>query len=196
MSAFSGAGQVYLREPNWYAVYTRHSHEKRAGDHFASRDIEFFLPSYRTMSHWRNRCKVEVERPLFPTYIFVRIAWREYVRILEVPSVISIVGNGRQPLPLPQAEIETLRSGLKLANAQPHPYLNVGERVRIKSGLLAGMEGVVLRMGNALRVVLTIEQIGKSIVVEVDQSDMEAICWTPQSTQHRRASGLGQLQHA
>jgi transcription antitermination factor NusG len=164
-----------VTELNWYAVYTRPSHEKRVGAHFASRDIEFFLPTYRTTRRWKNRCKVELAPPLFPTYIFARVAWREHARILDVPSVISIVGNGRQPLPLPNSEVEALRSGLTLVRTQPHPYLNVGERVRIKSGPLAGMEGIVLREGNGLRVVLTVELIMRSIVIEVEQWDLETV---------------------
>jgi transcription antitermination factor NusG len=174
-SDFGRAGRVDLIVPAWYAVYTRPNHEKRVGEHFASREIEYYLPTYRTTSHWKNRLAVEVERPLFPTYIFARIAWNQHVRILEVPSVISFVGTAREPLPLSSAEIETLRLGLKGVHAQPHPYLNIGERVRIKSGLLAGMQGIVLRMGSGLRVVLTIEQIRKSIVVEVDQADVETM---------------------
>jgi transcription antitermination factor NusG len=127
------------------------------------------------MHHWKNRRKVELTLPLFPTYIFARVAWCEHARILAVPSVISIVGNGRQPLALPDWEIEALRSSLKQVRTQPHPYLNVGERVRIKSGPLAGMEGIVLREGNGMRVVLTIELIMRSIVIEVEDWDLEII---------------------
>ena len=155
--------------------YTKHSHEKRVGDHFSSRGIEFFFPSYRTTHRWKNRCKVELELPLFPTYIFARVAWSEHARVLAVPSVLSIVSNRRQPMPLSESEIEALRSSLRLVRTQPHPYLNVGERVRIKSGPLTGMEGIVLREGNGLRVVLTIELIMQSIVVEVEQWDLEIV---------------------
>lgn len=165
-----------MTEPKWYAVYTRPSHEKRVGDHFASRGIEFFLPTYRTTHRWKNRCKVELVLPLFSTYIFARVPWCEHARILAVPSVISIVGSGRQPQSLPDSEIEALRSGLKLVRTQPHPYLNVGERVRIRSGPLTGMEGIVLRGGNGLRVVLTVELIMQSIVIEVEQWDLETVC--------------------
>lgn len=174
-SEFSGAGRGDVTEPNWYAVYTRPSHEKRVSDHFAARDIEFCLPTYRTMHCWKNRRKVELTLPLFPTYIFARVAWCAHARILAVPSVISIVGNGRQPLALPDWEIDALRSSLKQVRTQPHPYLNVGERVRIKSGPLAGMEGIVLREGNGMRVVLTVELIMRSIVIEVEDWDLEII---------------------
>ena len=160
---------------NWYAIYTRPSHEKRVAEHCALREIECYLPSYRTTSRWKNRCKVELELPLFPCYVFVRFQWRQHVRVLEVPSVVSIVGNGREPLPLQHSEIVSLRAGLDLYRAEPHAYLNIGERARIKFGPLAGLEGVVVRKNNGLRVVLTLQQIMKSVAVEVEECDLELL---------------------
>jgi transcription antitermination factor NusG len=160
---------------NWYAIYTRPSHEKRVLEHFALREIEYYWPSYRTTHHWKNRCKVELELPLFPGYLFARFQWCQHVRVLEVPSVVSIVGNGREPLPLQHSEIESLRAGLDLRRAEPHPYLNVGERARIKFGPLAGFEGIVVRKTNGLRVVLTLQQIMKSVAVEVEECDLELL---------------------
>lgn len=162
-------------ESNWYAVYTRPSHEKRVGEHFAVRGIEFFLPLYRTIHRWKNRCNVELQLPLFPGYVFARLAWRQHLRVLEVPSVISIVSNGREPLPLDNSEIEALRTGLHLRRAEPCAYLNIGERVRIISGPLAGVDGIVLRKNNGIRVVLALPQIMKSIAVEVEACDLEAL---------------------
>jgi transcription antitermination factor NusG len=80
-----------------------------------------------------------------------------------------------QPVPLSEPEIEALRASLTLVATQPHPYLNIGERVRIKSGPLAGLEGIILREGSGLRVVLSLELIMQSIVVEVDNWDLEAV---------------------
>jgi len=118
---------------------------------------------------------VELELPLFPGYLFARFQWRQHVRVLEVPSVVSIVGNGREPLPLEDAEIESLRAGLSLRRAEPHAYLNIGERARIKSGPLAGFEGVVVRNTNGLRVILTLEQIMKSVAIEVEECDLDLL---------------------
>lgn len=159
----------------WYAIYTRPSHEKRVVEHFALRAIECYLPSYRTTRRWKNRCKVELELPLFPGYVFARFPWCQHARVVEVPSVVSIVGNGREPLPLQHSEIASLRSGLNLRKAEPHPYLNIGERARIKAGPLAGFEGIVVRNTNGLRVVLTLQQIMKSVAVEVEECDLELI---------------------
>jgi transcription antitermination factor NusG len=160
---------------NWYAIYTRPSHEKRVVEHFVLREIECYLPTYRTTRRWKNRTKVELELPLFPGYVFARISWREHVRVLEVPSVVSIVGNGREALPLPHSEIMSLRAGLDLRRAEPHPYLNIGERARILRGPLEGFEGIVERRNNGLRVVLTLQQIMKSVAVEVEERDLELL---------------------
>ncbi len=160
---------------NWYAIYTRPSHEKRVAEHCALRQIECYLPSYRSIRRWKNRCTVELDLPLFPGYVFVRFEWHQRVRVLEIPSVVSIVGNGREPLPLEHSEIVSLRTGLKACRAEPHPYLNIGERARIKSGPLSGCEGVVVRKNNGLRVVLTLQQIMKSVAVEVEECDLELI---------------------
>lgn len=160
---------------DWYAIYTRPSHEKRVIEHFALREIECYLPSYRTSRRWRNRCKVELELPLFPCYVFACFHWRQRVRVLEVSSVLSIVGNGREPLPLQHSEIMSLRAGLGPRRAEPHPYLNIGERVRIKSGPLTGFEGIVVRKANGLRVILTLGQIMKSVAVKVEECDLELL---------------------
>ena len=160
---------------NWYAIYTRPSHEKKVVEHLGLREIECYLPSYRVSRRWKNRCQVELELPLFPGYIFARFAWEQRVGVLEVPSVVSILGNGREALPLAPWEIESMRAGLSLRRAEPHPYLNVGERVRILRGALEGFEGVVQRRSNGLRVVLALQAIMKSFVVEVEESDLELL---------------------
>ena len=159
----------------WFAVYTIPRHEKRLAEHFGVRQIEFFLPLYRTLRKWKDGSRINLELPLFPNYIFVRISRRERVRVLEVPGVLSIVGCGREPAPLPDSEIEGLRRGIGLAKIEPYPYLVVGERVRINAGPLAGMEGVLVRKKNSFRVVLTISMIMQSAAVEVDVADLEPI---------------------
>jgi transcription antitermination factor NusG len=116
-----------------------------------------------------------LELPLFPSYIFVHIALENRVQVLEVPGVVSLVCCGKKPVTLPDLEVENLREGLQLRKAEPHPYLVIGERVRIRVGPLAGMKGVLLRENNNLRVVLTLTQIMRSVAVEVDRSDIEQI---------------------
>jgi len=158
---------------NWFAAYTNSHHEKSVASHFAERQIESFLPLYATLHRWKNRCEVNLELPLFPNYVFVRIDPRKRVRVLEVPGVVSLVGFGRNLAPLPDFEIEALRSGLGKRKIEPHPYLVIGERVRIKSGPMTGMEGVLVRKRSNFRVVLALELIMQSVAVEVDADDLE-----------------------
>ena len=164
-----------MESPKWFAVYTTPRHEKAVARHFEFREIESFLPLYREMHRWRNGSRVNVEQPLFPGYIFARIGRRNSTQVLSVPGVLLIVGSGRQPQALPDFEIEALRSGLHLRKFEPHPYLVVGEKARIKSGSLAGMVGVLARKKNNLRVVLTLELIMRSVAVEVDADELERV---------------------
>jgi transcription antitermination factor NusG len=160
---------------HWYAIYVQPSHEAQVAKRFNIRDIESYLPQYRVERRWKNRCTAKLDLPLFPGYIFARIAVSERVRILEVPSVLFMVGTAGRPTPLPDRDIEILRAGLQVRNANPHPFLTVGERARIQRGALAGMEGVVLRRKNGLRVVISLDLIMQSISVEVDWDDLEPV---------------------
>jgi transcription antitermination factor NusG len=164
-----------VESPKWFAVYTTPRHEKAVARHFEFRRIESFLPLYMEMHRWKNGCRVNVEQPLFPGYIFARIGRRDSTQVLSVPGVLLIVGSGREPLALPDFEIEALRSGLHLRKFEPHPYLVVGEKARIKSGSLAGMVGILARKKNSLRVVLTLELIMRSVAVEVDADELERV---------------------
>src|SRR5260370_3444334 len=159
----------------WYAAYTKPCHEKRVAEHLEIRKIELFLPLYRSSRRWNNGCKVTLERPLFPGYVFVNIPLNERVRVLELSGVVSIVGTRREPTPLPDEDIERLRSGLHLVHAEPHSTLTMGATVTIHRGPLTGMTGVVTRQKNSLRVVLTVDLIMKSVAVEVSVSDFEPI---------------------
>src|ERR1039458_3689953 len=160
----------------WFAVHTSPRHEKRVERHLSQRDVEHYLPLYRSLRKWRNGLKVTLDLPLFPGYIFVRIQRTDRVRVLKVPGVLAIVsGAAGEMAPLPEGEVEALRSGLHLRQAEPHPLLTVGQRVRIRSGALAGMEGVVVRKKNSLRVVLTMDLIMQSVAVEVDGEELEPL---------------------
>ncbi len=159
----------------WFAIYTLSCQEKRVAQHLSMRGIEHFLPVHRKMNRWKNGLKVLIERPLFPGYVFTKIDAHDRVRVLELPGVHSIVGTGRQPVALPYGEIEALRNGMDLVNAEPHPFLKSGDTVLIRKGPLEGMTGIVVRQKNTTRVVLSLDLIMKSISVEVDGEDLEAV---------------------
>jgi transcription antitermination factor NusG len=160
----------------WFVAFTTPRHEKRVEQHLKQRDVEHYLPVYRSPRKWRNGSKVVLDLPLFPSYIFVHIKRTERVRVLEVPGVLAIVGGtAGEMAPLPDADIEALRTGLKLRQAEPHPLLTIGQRARIRSGALAGLEGIVVRKNNSLRFVLTMDLIMQSIAVEVDAEELEPV---------------------
>lgn len=162
--------------PNWFAVYTTCRHEKRIAQHMAQREIQHYLPLYRADRKWRDGSRVTLELPLFPSYIFVRIKRSERASVLSVPGALALVGGtGGEPAPLPESAIDALRAGLREHRVEPHPLLQVGQRVRICDGAFAGLEGVVIRRKSGCRVVLTLEQIMQSVAVEVDENDLECI---------------------
>ena len=160
---------------NWFAVYTTPRHEKMVARHLQTRQIESFLPLYTSLRRWKNGCRVLVAEPLFPSYIFVHIARRESVKVLQVPGVISIVSAGREPSALPASEIESLRASIPTRKFEPHSYLIAGEQVRIRSGSLEGLVGVLVRRKNDLRVVLTLDLIRQSVAVEIGIDEIEPL---------------------
>jgi len=164
-----------LAQPQWYAVYTRANHERRVADQMADREIEHFLPEYRSVRRWKDR-KVRLQMPLFPGYVFVHLALRNRLRVLQVPGVARLVGFNGHPAPVPEAEVTRIRKFLDQGlRAEPHPYLTVGRRVRLKSGPLAGTEGILLRRKGNFRVVISIELILRAVTVDVDLTDVEAL---------------------
>jgi transcription antitermination factor NusG len=162
-------------ERRWFAIYTTCRHEKRVAHHLGQREIEHFLPVYRTQHKWKDGSRVMVDLPLFPGYVFVRIDARKRVSVLEVPGVVSMIGTGSRPAALADFEVEALRAGLDPMRAEPHPLLTVGQRVRIKSGALAGVEGIVIRKKSGFRVVLTLSLLMQSIAIEVNGDDVELV---------------------
>ncbi len=160
---------------NWFAVHTGSCQEKRVAQHLSIRDIEHFLPVSRGERRWKNGCRVTLQQPLFPGYLFVKICRTERVRVLELPGVHSLVGNGREPIALPTSEIETLRAGIDQTRVEPCPHLNVGETARVIRGPLTGMTGIISRRKNGLRLILSVDLIMKSIAIEIDAQDLEAL---------------------
>lgn len=159
-------------QPRWYAAYTCPNHEKRVAEQLERRSVEHFLPLYKSVRRWKDR-RVRLQLPLFPGYVFVRLPLRNRLQVLQIPSVVRLVGFNGLPTPLRDEEMEALRCGLsQQLRTQPHPYLTVGRRVRIIGGPFRGLEGILLRKKNNFRVILSLELILRSIVVDVDVADV------------------------
>jgi transcription antitermination factor NusG len=169
------ATAVPVLERKWYAVFTVPQNEKAVVKHLALREVESFLPTYETVRVWKNRQRVRIVLPLFPTYLFVHINTRERIKVLQSPGVLQIVGNGRTSIPLTDAEIDFLRSGLCGKKIEPYRELVVGQKVRIRSGPLQGLKGVLVKQNNGLRFVLSLEMINQHASVEVDAESLEPL---------------------
>jgi transcription antitermination factor NusG len=169
------AASDLLVQPQWFAVYTCANHEKRVAEQFTNRGIAHFLPQYDTMSRWKDR-RVLLQRPLFPGYLFVQLALRNRLQVQQVPGVVGLVGFNGAPTAIEEIEIARVRdllgSGLR---AEPHPFLTVGRRVRVKRGPLTGLEGILLRRKSRLRFVISVELIQRSMAVEMDEGDLEPL---------------------
>jgi len=159
---------------NWYALYTAPRHEKRVAEQIGRQGVACYLPLYRSIRRWKDRRK-ELALVLFPGYVFVRIALRDRVRVLQLPGAVRFVSFNGQPAPLPEFEIESLRSRVGKRGVEPHPYLQVGRRVRVRSGPLEGLEGIIQRTKDSCRIVFSIELISRSVAVEVDESELESV---------------------
>jgi len=158
----------------WYALYTCPRHEKRVAQQIERRSFSCFLPLYRSVRRWKDRRK-ELELALFPGYVFVRMALENRLQVLQVPGVVRLVSFNGQPAALPAEQIETLQSRLSGApRLEPHPYLRMGRRVRVRSGPMQGLEGIVVRRKESCRVIFSIDLIQRSVAVEVDEADLEA----------------------
>jgi transcription antitermination factor NusG len=163
--------EEYLRAA-WYAVYTCPRHEKCVAEQMKRRQVRVFLPLYRAVHRWKDRRK-ELDLALFPSYVFVHLALKDRFHVLDIPGVVTFVSFRGMPAPLPESEIELLRRGLNgRMRMEPHPYLQTGRRVQMRSGPMAGLEGVLLRRKEGVRLVVSVEILMRAVAVEVDEADV------------------------
>jgi transcription antitermination factor NusG len=162
-------------EPRWYAAYTYARHEKRVAEHLQRIGVESYLALYTATRQWNQR-RAQVELPLFPGYVFVRIPLAERMRVLSAPGVAYLVGTRGEPAPLADDEVEPLRDCLsQKLRAEPVAYLSAGSRVRVVAGPLSGLEGVIVRRDGETRFVVSIELIMRAIAINVEGLDLELV---------------------
>ena len=164
-----------LVDVRWYAIYTSANHEKRIAAELERRSIECFLPLYSSVRRWKDR-RVKLDLPLFPSYVFLHFALRDRLRALQIPGVARFVGFGSGATAIPELDIARIRDILNQGlRAEPHPYLTVGRRVRIQSGPLAGLEGILRRRKNKLRFVVSLQLIQRSVSVELEEENLATV---------------------
>jgi transcription antitermination factor NusG len=160
---------------HWYALRTRSRHEKLVRDRLTKQGVEPLLPTLMRLSQWKDRKKA-IEVPLFAGYCFARFSWQERLPILTVPGVVSIVGSGPTPQPIPEEEIRSLKSLMDSALPyDAHPYLREGMAVEVTRGPLEGIRGILLRKEKRYRLVISVHLIKQAAAVEIDAADVAPI---------------------
>ena len=159
----------------WYALRVRARCEKRTASLLNHKGYEWFLPLYKCKRYWSDRIK-EFELPLFPGYFFCRVDLQHRLPILKTPGVLNIVGIGKAPVPVDEEEIAAIQSIVQSGlPAQPWPFLQVGQKVRINQGALCGLEGIVANSKGCHRLIVSVTLLRRSVAVELDGAWVSAI---------------------
>ncbi|HEX4020611.1 MAG TPA: UpxY family transcription antiterminator [Acidobacteriaceae bacterium] len=167
------AGLGVGEDLSWWALYTRHQHEKVVAETLSAKGFEVFLPLYESIRRWKDRSKA-LSLPLFPCYVFVRGGFSRRLQVVTTPGVHMILSSGERAALIPDEEIQAIRKIVaEPCHVEPHPFLKCGERVRVMRGCLEGVEGVLVRKKNQYRLVLSVNMLAQSVAVEIDASDVE-----------------------
>ncbi|MGH9403398.1 MAG: transcription termination/antitermination protein NusG [Terriglobia bacterium] len=159
----------------WYALYTRHQHEKTAANLLINKGFQIFLPLYEASHRWKDRTKT-LSLPLFPSYIFVKGGLDRQLQMMTTPGVYSIVANAGRAAQIPEEQIDAVKRMVEgPLRAEPHPFLKCGDTVRVLSGPLQGIEGILVRKKNCTRLVLSVEMLMQSVAVEIDAWRVERV---------------------
>lgn len=160
---------------DWHAIYTRHQHERSVAFHLQQLGIEVFLPLYRETHRWSDRRK-QVVLPLIPCYVFFAGGLQQRLQILSTPGVCSLVASGGKIAVIPAFELQALQRTMNSnLPVRPHPFVQVGDRIRVRSGPLAGLEGIIARVKDSMRIVLSIQTLCRSVAVEVDEAAVDRV---------------------
>jgi transcription antitermination factor NusG len=162
---------------NWYALLTQARHEKMVAHRLNEHGIASFLPLVRHLRRWRNR-KIKVELPLFSCYVFAHLqpTNEERLRALRIDGVFSLVGPRGVGTPIPEDQIEAVRRLVERdLPCGIYPFLNVGQRVRIRSGALDGLEGILVSRSGESKLVVSIDAIERSLAICIEGYDVEPV---------------------
>ena len=167
----TGAGT----QRHWLAAYTKARHETLVARQLTSKLVSHLLPTYVRSAHWSDRLK-RTMAPLFPGYVFVQVSEEERVRVLQTAGVVNIVSVAGRPVPLDDTDVAMLREFVARPHQfEPHPFLNAGQRVRVKHGPFEGWEGIFVYKKNIARLVVSLEPILQSVSLELDGTDVEPV---------------------
>ena len=162
---------------NWYAIHTKPRHEKWIAGQLHKKRVFTFLPLLQQIHQWSDR-RSKVEVPMFSCYAFVRIAQttEERLKVLRTPGVLGFVGSERQGTPIPDEQVENLRTAIReKIPCALHPFVSAGKRVRIRGGSLDGLEGILVRQGGDQSLVVSVELLQRSVSIRVNGYDIELV---------------------
>lgn len=153
----------------WFALRVKSRTEKVVSMIARNKGYEEFLPLYQSRRKWSDRFK-SVEMPLFPGYVFCRLNPEFRLPLLTIPGVMSLVGIGKIPAPIEEAEISAIRAAIGAGlSAEPYPFLEAGQRVRLAEGPLTGLEGLLVEVRKQHRLVVSVSMLKRSVAVEIDR---------------------------
>jgi transcription antitermination factor NusG len=159
----------------WWAIYTRHQHEKVVADMLVARGFDIFLPLFESTRQWKDRRKT-LSLPLFPCYLFIHGGLERRLQVVTTPGVHMVLYRGDHVAMVPQDEIEAVQRALASSvRVEPHPYLKCGMRVRVIRGPIEGVQGILVRKKNLCRLVISVDMLSQSVAVEVNACDVEPI---------------------
>jgi len=178
---------------SWFALQIRSRWEGTAAGLLRGKGLETLLPTYTTKRKWSDRYKV-VESPLFPGYLFCRFDVHNRLPVLITPGVISVVGRGKTPVAVDDAEILSIQAAIRSGiHMEPWPYVEIGERVRIKDDVLDGMEGILTSFKGSHRVVISVTLLRRSVALEIDRSRITPL-GSPRTAPGEAAEELAMLE--
>ncbi len=174
----NGVESEAVRHP-WFALQVRARHEVAVADHLRGKGYEWFLPQYKCRKRWSDRVKI-ADAPLFPGYLFCRFNPLNRLPILKTPGVVQVVGCNGLPIPVDENEIKAIQilvaSGV---SNQPWPFLALGDRIRIESGPLRELEGILVKFKGDNRLVLSVTLLQRSVAVEIDSAFVTSLRSSP-----------------
>jgi len=159
----------------WFALQVRTRWESSTALLLSGKGYQTLLPAYRTNKRWNGRLK-EGNAPLFPGYVFCQFEPQKRLPILVTPGVIAVVGRGKVPVPVDDSEIDAIQAIVSSGvSAEPWPFLEVGQKVRIESEALQGLEGILVQFKGNHRIVLSVSLLRRSVALEIDRSSVTPI---------------------
>jgi transcription antitermination factor NusG len=168
---------IATQEEHWYAVQTRARHEKTVAGRLQEQGLATFLPLVREVHRWSDRRKL-VELPLFSCYVFVKLAptGEDRARVYQMDGVFHIVGVRGEGTPIPDEQIQAIRTLVEQDLPWSfHPFLKIGQRVRIRGGAMDGVEGVLLSRNGDRTLVVSVDVIQRSMAVRIEGYDVEPL---------------------